>query len=69
MLLEEFTKEQILELLVDTVHSMILYPQHKRYINTLILSNQKDLEPQLLAARLDITLGEVLVIIKDLRKN
>ena len=69
MLLEEFTKEQILELLVDTVHSMILYPQHKRYINNLILSNQNNLEPQLLAARLDITLGEALVIIKDLRKN
>ena len=69
MLFEEFTKEQIIELLVDSVHSMILYPQHKNYINNLILGQQNNLEPQLLAARLDISLGEVLVILKELKEK
>lgn len=69
MLLEEFTKEQILDLLIDNVHSMILYPQHKKYINNLIVRQQNNLEPQLLAARLDISLGEVLVILKELEEK
>lgn len=69
MPLEDFTKEQILELLVDTVHSMILYPQHKSYINNLILDDENNREPQLLAARLNITLGEVLIILKELKEK
>jgi hypothetical protein len=69
MFFEEFTKEQIIELLVDNVHSMILYPQHKNYINNLILNQQNNLQPQLLAARLDISLGEVLVILEELKEK
>ena len=69
MLFEEFTKEQILELLVDNVHSMILYPQHKKYINKIIQSQKNNLDPKLLAARLDISLGEVLVILKELKEK
>lgn len=69
MSLEDFTKEQILELLVDTVHSIILYPQHKSYINNLILGDENNQEPQLLAARLNITLGEVLIILKELKEK
>jgi hypothetical protein len=48
---------------------MILYSHHKKYIHDVILSEDNCLKPQILAARLNITLGEVLVIIKDIKEK
>jgi hypothetical protein len=69
MNIEDLTKEQVVHLLTETVHTMIMYPNHKTYIREIMLRDKTDLKPQELAARLSITLGEVLVIINELKKN
>ena len=67
MNLEDLTKEQIWNLLTETVHEMIMYTNHKAYIHKILQEEKTDLKPQEIAARLNITLGEVMIILNDLK--
>jgi len=72
MNLEEYTKEQLWLILVETVHATVMYPSHKAYARDEILREKPDITPAELAARLNMTLGEALVILHELaeeRKN
>jgi ribosomal protein S25 len=72
MNLEEYTKEQLWRMLVETVHATVMYPNHKAYTQEEILREKPDVTPAELAARLNMTLGEALVILHELaeeRKN
>jgi hypothetical protein len=66
MSLEEFTKEQLWTMLVETVHALVMYPNHKAYTRDIILQEKPEIKPQELASRLSIPLGEALVILYDL---
>ena len=64
--LEEYTKEKLWSILVETVHALAMYPHHKAYTREVILQEKPDINPQELAVRLGIPLGEALVILKEL---
>jgi transcription initiation factor IIE alpha subunit len=66
MNLEEFTKEKLWLILVETVHKAVMYPSHKAYIRDVILRDKPDVTPTELANRLNMPLGEALVILYEL---
>lgn len=72
MNLEEYTKEQLWLILVETVHAAVMYPPHKAYTREEILREKPDVTPAELATRLNLPLGEAIVILNELaeeRKN
>ncbi len=66
MSLEDFAKEKLWPILVETVHAMVMYPHHKAYARKVILQEKPNITPQELAARLGMPLGEALVILYEL---
>lgn len=64
--IEEYPKEQLWKILVDTVHGMVMYVNHKAYIRGTMIPEKPDISPRELAAKLDIPLGEALVIMYEL---
>jgi transcription initiation factor IIE alpha subunit len=69
MNLDEFTKEKLWLILVDTVHSTVMYPSHKAYIRDVILREKPEVTAIELAGRLNMSLGEALVILYELRED
>lgn len=69
MSLDEYVKEKLWSILVETVHAMVMYPHHKAYTRNVILHEKPDITPQELAVRLGIPLGEALVILYELTKE
>jgi len=55
--------------LVVTVHSLVMYPNHKAYTRLIILSEKPETTPTDLASRLKISLGEALVILYELAEE
>ncbi len=66
MNLDEFTKESLWLILVETVHNVVMYPHHKSYTRDVILRETPDVTASDLASRLRISLGEALVILDEL---
>jgi len=69
MSLEEYQKEKLWPILVETVHTVIMYPNHKAYTRDFILNEKPEITPPELAARLNISLGEALVILYELAEE
>jgi transcription initiation factor IIE alpha subunit len=67
MNIEECTKDKLWTILVETVHQLVMYPQHKAYSRNSVLPEKKDVGAEELAARLGISLGEALVILFELQ--
>ena len=65
--LEEHVSNPLWPILLETVHAMIMFPQHKAYTRNVILNEQPDTTPPELAAKLGIPLGEALVILHELK--
>jgi hypothetical protein len=66
MSLEEYTKDRLWPVLIETVHAMPMYSHHKAYTKEVILHEKPDTRPNELAARLKVPLGEALVILYEL---
>jgi putative heme iron utilization protein len=66
MKLEECTKEKLWPILIETTHTLTMYPNHKAYTRENILQEKPDIIPEELAARLSTSLGEALVILYEL---
>ena len=66
MSLEEYAKERLWPMLVEIVHILVMYPNHKAYTREVILHEKPDITPTELATRLGIPLGEALVILYEL---
>jgi hypothetical protein len=69
MSLEEYTKEKLWSILIETVHALVMYPNHKSYTRETILNEKPEISPAELAAKLNISLGEALVIIHELAEE
>ena len=54
-------------ILVETVHSLILYTHHKAYVRDVTLHEKPDISPHDLAMSLNISLGEAMVILNELK--
>ena len=66
MNLEEYTKEKLWLILVETVHANVMYPTHKSYIRDVLLPEKLDISANELAARLNMPLGEAIVVLQEL---
>ena len=69
MSLEEYMKEKLWLVLVETVHAAVMYPTHKAYTREEILREKPDVAPAELATRLSMPLGEALVILHELAEE
>lgn len=69
MSLEEYMKEKLWPILVETVHGLVLYPNHKAYTREFILQEKPETTSAELAVRLNIPLGEALVILQELAEE
>ena len=67
MNLEEYSKEQLWQLLVEAVHASVMYPTHKAYTRDSILPEKADVSAVELAERLGMPLGEAIVILSELQ--
>ncbi len=66
---EEFEANPIWPILVETVQKMILYKNHLAYIRDHVLPSEPKITANELAQRLEIPLGEALVILWTLEKE
>ena len=69
MNLEEYSKETLWQLLVETVHASVMYPTHKGYTRDSILPQKTDITANELAERLGMPLGEALVVLSELKEE
>ena len=69
MSLEEYTKEQLWLILVETVHAAVMYPAHKAYTREEVLREKPDVTPAELVAKLNMPTGEALVILQELAEE
>jgi hypothetical protein len=69
MNLDEYSKERLWQLLVETVHTSVMYPTHKSYTRDSILPQKADVTPTELAESLGMSLGEALVILFELSQD
>lgn len=66
---EEFEKNPLWPILVETVHRLVLYANHKAYIRDIMLLESPDITPREAARKLDMPLGEAIVIFYELKKE
>jgi hypothetical protein len=66
---EDYTKEKLWQMLVETVHASVMYPSHKAYTRETILHERPDITAQELANRLSVPLGEALIILQELAEE
>jgi hypothetical protein len=69
MNLDEYTKERLWQLLIESVHASVMYPTHKAYTRDSILPQKADVSAGELAERLGMPLGEALVILSELTQE
>jgi len=69
VLSEDYSKNSLWPILVETVHSSILYPHHKAYVRDVVLHEKPDVSPMDLAMSLGVSLGEAMVILHELRRG
>jgi hypothetical protein len=69
MSLEEYMKEKLWPVLVETVHASVMYPSHKAYTREMILQEKPDITASELASRMSMPLGEALVILHELAEE
>ncbi len=66
---EEYIKEKLWSLLVETVHASVMYPTHKAYTRETILQEKPDITATELANRMNMPLGEAIVILRELEEE
>ena len=69
MSVEEYMKEKLWPILVETVHASVMYPTHKAYTREKILQEKPDITASELANRLNMPLGEALVVLHELEEE
>jgi hypothetical protein len=69
MSLEDYAKNSLWPILVETIHAVVMYPHHKSYTREVILHEKPNIKSDELAARLRIPLGEALVILYELKEQ
>lgn len=69
MNLDEYSKEQLWQLLVNAVHASVMYPTHKSYARDSILPQNANISALELSERLGMPLGEALVILSELLQD
>ena len=66
---KEYTSDKLWPTLADTVHALVMYPNHKVYTKETILPEKPEITPTELANRLGMPVGEALVILQELTEQ
>lgn len=66
MALEEYARERLWPILIETVHAMPMYFHYKAYTREIVLHEKPDIKSDELAVRLKIPFGEALVILYEI---
>lgn len=66
---DEYTNNPLWHILVETAQKLPTYNAHKAYTRDTILPSNPDISPEELSQRLDMPLGEAIVILVELRKD
>ncbi len=66
MNLDEYSKETLWQMLVETVHYSVMFPTHKAYTRDNILPQNGDITANELAQMLEMSVGEAIVILSEL---
>jgi len=69
MSVQEHTKQTLWPILIETVHALIMYPNHKAYTRDVILPEKPEITATELATRLRMPLGEAIVILYELSEE
>jgi hypothetical protein len=64
--LNAYSKEKLWQLIIDAAHASVMYPTHKAYIRDQIFKEKPDVTPEELVQRLNMPLGEAIVILTEL---
>lgn len=66
---EEYKNNPLWAVLIETVHTITMYPHHKHYTQSVFLNERPNASPQELAVNLGISLGEAVVILSELKRE
>ena len=64
---EEYSKDKLWLILVEAVHANVMYPTHKAYTRDAILPGKPTISAEDLAFRLNMPVGEAIVILYELQ--
>ncbi len=64
---EPFQDRDPWRILVDTVHSLVMYRHHKRFVRDYVLLREPNITPEELAGKMGVPLGEALVLLSELK--
>ena len=66
---QEHERNPLWLILVETAHSLPLYASHKVYVRDTLLIEAPDITAEEISQRLDISLGEAMVIFNELKNE
>ena len=65
----ELERNPLWLILVETVHGLPMYPSHKAYVRDSLIIESPDISAEELSLRMDIPLGEAMVILHEIEKE
>ena len=66
---EEYKENPLWLILIETAQTLPMYKAHLNYTKDVIIPENMRITPEELSQRLDITLGEAIVIISELHES
>ena len=65
----ELERNPLWLILVETIHALPMYPSHKAYVRDTLILESPDISAEELSLRLDIPLGEAMVILHEIEEE
>ena len=65
----ELERNPLWLILVESVHALPMYPSHKAYVRDVLTLEAPDISAEDLSLRLDIPLGEAMVILHEIEEE
>jgi len=69
MNLDDYSKEQLWQLLLEIAHASVMYPTHKAYTRERVIPEKPEVTAEELSQLLNMPLGEALVILGELAEE
>lgn len=60
-------RDELWRILVETVHALPMYGNHRRYVEEIMIKETPEISSQELSVQLNITLGEAIVLLDEIR--
>ena len=66
---EEYKENPLWLILLETAQTLPMYKAHLNYTKDVIIPENQKITPEELSQRLDITLGEALIILSEIKQD